>query len=98
MDRCPIWSLFNSLSKRWTLHILKSMSDGNKWFNEIKNSILWISSKILSERLVELENDWFIKREIINIKPIRVEYTFNQKWDSLQDVILYINNWALKNN
>lgn len=98
MNWCPIIFLLDVLSKRWTLHILKSISDWNSWFNDIKRSINWISSKILSERLTELENGLFIERKLINTKPIRVEYTFSKKWKSLEDVIKYINNWAIENN
>jgi len=98
MNWCPIIFLLDVLSKRWTLHILKSISDWNNWFNDIKRSINWISAKILSERLTELENQLFIERKLINTKPLRVEYTFSKKGKSLEDVIKYINNWAIENN
>lgn len=58
---------------------------------------LWMSAKILSERLKELENEWFIERKIINDRPISVEYTFTPKWESLQWVLMKVNDWAIQN-
>lgn len=98
MKNCPVTWVLNTLSKRWILHILNSMSIWNKWFNDIKRSILWISPKILSERLTDLENEWYIKREIVNQKPIRVEYIFTRKWESLEEVMKFISSWVLKND
>ena len=62
---CPIQSVFNFLSKRWMLLVLKSIHEGRETFSDVKKSLGLISSKILSERLSELEQEGYIIRLVI---------------------------------
>lgn len=80
---CPIRNIFNTLSKRWMLNILKTIHDGHVGFNQIKNSIPGITGKVLSERLTELTEEGILDRQIIQEKPIRVEYRFTPQGDKL---------------
>lgn len=89
---CPIRNIFNTLSKRWMLNILKSIHDGNYGFNQIKNAIPWITGKVLSERLTELTDEWILERNITQKKPIRVEYTFTRQWNKLWESIKMLND------
>lgn len=85
-NNCHILDLFNSLWKRWSLHILFYLSFWSKWFNELKRNIPQISSKVLSQRLLELEQDWFIIKNILSEKPFRVEYILTQKTKNLKEI------------
>lgn len=86
-EACPIKNIFNTLSKRWMLNILKAIYDGHTGFNQIKNKIPGITWKVLSERLNELTKEGILWRAIIQEKPIRVEYTFTEQWNRLSDSI-----------
>jgi DNA-binding HxlR family transcriptional regulator len=93
-ESCPVLGLMNTLSKRWVLHTIKTISEWKESFNEIKRSIPWISAKILSERLSELESEGFIVREVIEGKPIKIRYKFSERWNSLNQRIELLNQWA----
>ncbi|EKE30180.1 MAG: HxlR family transcriptional regulator [uncultured bacterium (gcode 4)] len=95
--KCPVMSVFWLLSKRWMLLILRSLNDWKETFGDIKRSLIWISSKILSERLSELQMEWYVDRVIIQEKPIKIRYSVTDKWKSLWDCIWEIDNWARLN-
>ena len=91
LNNCPILSLFNSLWKRWSIYILFHILISNKWFNELKKSIPEITSKVLSQRLFELEQDWFISKNILSNSPFRVEYSSTQKTKNLKKILEKLN-------
>jgi DNA-binding HxlR family transcriptional regulator len=93
---CPVTSLFNQISKMWVLQILRSIYLWNDTFNEIKKSLWNISSKTLSERLKELQENWFIDRKIISEQPIKITYTLSEKWISFSKETEKLNTWAAK--
>lgn len=76
---CPIQSVFNFLSKRWMLLVLKSIHEERETFGDIKRSLGSISSKILSERLSELEQEGYILRSVIDGKPVKIRYSITEK-------------------
>lgn len=79
MTSCPIQNVFNFLSKRWTLLILRSIREGTETFGDIKRSLGSISSRILSERLSELEQEGYIHRTVIDGKPVKIRYSISKK-------------------
>lgn len=95
--KCPVLNVFWFLSKRWMLLILKTIGEWKETFWDIKRSLYWISSRILSERLQELQNEGYIDRTIINEKPVKIRYSLTKKWESLWVCLGYIEEWA-KNN
>jgi DNA-binding HxlR family transcriptional regulator len=93
---CPVNSLFEKISKQWTLSILYQIWMWKKYFSQIKNSLEWISSRTLSLRLKDLQKEWFISRDIVSEQPIRIEYTFTEKWKSFQKELYKLWNWWKK--
>lgn len=93
---CKILWFFDFLSKKWVLLILKWLSEWATTFTDIKKYLWWINSKIISERLTELEEKKFIKREIISEKPIKIRYSLSEKWLSLSKELEIINDWVGK--
>lgn len=91
---CPVLGLMNTLSKRWVMHTLRVIAEWKENFNEIKRAIPGISAKILSERLTELEEEGFIIRKVIDGKPIKIQYSFTERWKSLNERIELLNEWA----
>lgn len=93
---CPIKSLFNDISKMWVLDILWVMYEWETWFNAIKTNIPGISSKVLSDRLKELQEKWFVDRNIISEQPVKIEYSLTKKWFSFTKETEGLNTWAEK--
>ncbi|MDD2487473.1 MAG: helix-turn-helix domain-containing protein [Candidatus Gracilibacteria bacterium] len=96
-NTCPVQSIFNFLSKRWMLLVLKSIIDGKNTFGDIKKGLGSISARILSERLTELQNENYIERTVIQEKPIKIRYTITEKGESLGDCLGTLDNWVREN-
>ena len=82
------------LAKRWTPLILYVLSERPRRFNEIAEQIQFVSDRMLSERLKELEAEGLIARRIFAEVPVRVEYSLTEKGRDLQPVFLAIGSWA----
>lgn len=95
-SHCPIMSVFTQLSKMWILAILLNITNWEKYFSSLKRSLEWISSRTLSLRLKELQENNFIKRTIVSEQPIRIEYTLSEKWKSFSWELNNLSEWAKK--
>jgi DNA-binding HxlR family transcriptional regulator len=84
------------LAKRWTPLILYVLSAQPRRFNEIAEQIQFVSDRMLSERLKELEAEGLIIRRIYAEVPVRVEYSLTDKGCDLQPVFMAIGTWASK--
>lgn len=84
------------LAKRWTPLILYVLSAQPRRFNEIAEQIQFVSDRMLSERLKELEAEGLIVRRIYAEVPVRVEYSLTDKGCDLQPVFMAIGAWASK--
>ena len=84
----------NILSKRWMGLIVKVLLDGPLRFHEMKSQIQWISDRVLSERLKELEDEGIVERRVYAETPVRVEYRLTDKGKALAPVIAAVEHWS----
>ncbi|MFZ2258333.1 MAG: helix-turn-helix domain-containing protein [Clostridiaceae bacterium] len=92
---CPKYEkLATFLGKRWTGLILRVLLEGEFRFSEILDSVHGLSSRLLTERLKEMEEAGIVLREVRNEYPIKVEYTLTQKGRSLAPVIKEMQAYA----
>lgn len=96
-DFCPFTELINFVSKKWMLMIIKSISDWCKSFSEIEKNLTWANPRIISNRLKELQDQWFLDKKILSKSPMKIIYCLTEKWDSLSKHIESISKWAKKN-
>ena len=96
VNSCPVNNLFLQLSKQWILLIFHNLAMWEKTFSWIKRSLPWISSRTLSLRLKDLQEIWFISRDIVQEQPIKIEYTLTEKWKSLTVELEKLSKWAQK--
>lgn len=90
---CPIEVTLGVIGKKWTVLIIRELFDGKKRFSEISAS-LPISSKLLTDRLKELEEHGIIDRTIFPEIPPRVEYTLTESGRSLSTVLTALREWG----
>lgn len=90
---CPIEVTLGVIGKKWTVLIIRELFDGKKRFSEISAS-LPISSKLLTDRLKELEEHGIIVRTIFPEIPPRVEYTLTESGRSLSTVLAALRDWG----
>ena len=84
---CPIYSTIEFCSRKWAMHILRCIADHKTMrFSEIQEALPEINSRMLSERLSELEQEGFIERTVIDEKPICIEYSITEKGADMRSV------------
>ncbi|MCF7926379.1 MAG: helix-turn-helix transcriptional regulator [Candidatus Izimaplasma sp.] len=81
------------LSKRWVGLIIHQLLDSSKRFSELEQEIT-VSSKVLSSRLKELEEQGIIYRDVYPERPVRIEYSLTKKGLGLAPVLDALHNWA----
>ncbi len=66
--------------RKWVVELMFVLSQkGTLRFNELKTSLEGISSRTLSKRLTELEDQGLIDRTLFDEMPVRVEYELTEK-------------------
>lgn len=92
---CPKYeALATFLGKRWTGLILRVLLEGDFRFSEILESVPGLSSRLLTERLKEMEAMGLVTREVKNEYPIKVEYNLTDKGQALKPIIDCMQNYA----
>jgi DNA-binding HxlR family transcriptional regulator len=84
-------SAWRILGKRWTLPILKIV--GSKQavrFNEIKKALAGISSTMLCERLLELEREGLLAK---NLYGSKIEYSLTSSARELEFILIKLDGW-----
>lgn len=96
-EGCEIQDIWGILGRRWSLLILKNLSNGHVVrFNELKRNLKGISSTVLSERLSELEQEGLIIKKIYAEVPLRVEYSLTSKTKDLEPILDSLSRWCDK--
>ena len=95
---CPVTSTATIIGKKWHPVIIHRLLDHNALgFNALKRDVDGISSKVLSDSLGDLERKQLVNREIVNEKPVRVEYSLTELGKSLEPVIIEMRDWGIEN-
>ncbi|MGS0972091.1 MAG: winged helix-turn-helix transcriptional regulator [Candidatus Izemoplasmataceae bacterium] len=93
-DICPKFEkAISLLSKRWVGLIVYQLLDEPKRFGDLQDEIK-LSSKVLSERLKDLEKEGIIMRNVYPETPVRIEYTLTDKGRTLKASLESIHQWA----
>ena len=93
---CPVLLTANIISGKWTLLILRDLSNGINRFSTLERSLAGISPKTLSERLKSLEEADIITRTAYPEVPPRVEYTLTPKGQDLIPFIDHMREYGTK--
>lgn len=85
------------LGGKWKLliiHYLSVRQTEINTFNKIENDIQGISAKILSKELKILEANHIVHREVMQTKPITVQYTVTAYGKETAPLIAALVNWG----
>ncbi len=72
---------------KWTILIIRDLSEGRSRFCELERSLEGISPRTLSLRLRALEEEGIVRRQTFPEVPPRVEYTLTDKGRALAPLI-----------
>jgi len=86
---------FSYLRKKWTIPIIKGLFCGCKNFKGFLELNPGLSSKVLSERLKELEENGVVEKIVLNSSSGQTEYYLTEKGHRLNRIIFEMFNFAL---
>lgn len=85
------------LGGKWRLlilHYLLLRREEKNTFKKIEKDISGISAKVLSKELKCLESNLLIRREVMDTKPVTVEYSITDYGTESKAVISTLVNWG----
>lgn len=91
---CNIAQALNIIGDRWTLLVIHEVLIGHSTFNQIKKSLVGISSKLLSDRLKYLEEQGLISSTLYSEHPPRYRYTITESGRDLEGVFHALVLWG----
>lgn len=97
MKCCPIDNTFKIIGKKFTIHILRNMTQLNQTrFNQFLDSVEGINPKSLSRRLREMEKDGLIEKKVHAGTPVKIEYFVTEKGESLKPILEQMAAFSIK--
>jgi DNA-binding HxlR family transcriptional regulator len=86
-DTCPVCRTAEIVCGKWTLLLIRDLSEGRSRFCELERSLQGISPRTLSLRLRALEEEGIVERDTYPEVPPRVEYQLTEKGRALLPII-----------
>ncbi len=93
---CPMVATIKLVEKKWTLLIIRELSQSNSRFCRLQKEIGNLNPRTLSSRLRELENEEIIYRHVKRETPPWVEYELTEKGRDLLSVLNAMGAWGEK--
>lgn len=91
---CPIEAALDVMGSKWKGVILYHLMHGTKRFSDLKRLIPYISQRILTLQLRQLENDSIIIRKVYPQVPPKVEYSFSPLGEKLVPILLTLQTFG----
>ena len=86
---------FDYLRRKWNIKIIKGLFCDCNHFKDFLEAHPDLSSKVLSERLKELELKGIIEKKVISSTPVQTEYYLTEKGRRLNKIIFELFDFAL---
>ena len=97
-DNCRVVAdVLARIGDKWTVYVVRLLSDGSMRFNEIKRAIPAISQRMLTLTLRGLERDGLVTRTIYPTIPPRVDYELTDLGRTLITTLMAMGEWAVSN-
>ena len=92
---CPVARTLDLIGDRWTLLIIRDLFLGKTRFAQFRKSTPAPPPKLLSDRLLRLEQHGLVERVVYSEHPLRAEYHLTPKGRTLHGVLREIVFWGL---
>jgi DNA-binding HxlR family transcriptional regulator len=97
--KCPLCEIMNVISKKWALLLINAIGNNTTIrFGELKRILKGINSKVLSDRLKEIQAAGIIHRKSYNEIPPRVEYFLTDSGKSFRKAMIPLMDWFYLNH
>nr|WP_245301497.1 helix-turn-helix domain-containing protein [Virgibacillus natechei] len=85
------------MGKKWNgqlIHYLSLCKDHTAHFSDIKRDLTGITSRALSMKLSELEEDELVEKLVETGSPVTISYELTEKGNSLAESLKPLQEWA----
>jgi DNA-binding HxlR family transcriptional regulator len=96
-SHCPTRQVLDRVADKWSVLIVRRLSDGTLRFAQLRRAVDGISQKVLTNTLRGLERDGIVTRRIYASVPPKVEYSLTTLGRSLCGLVEGICDWAEAN-
>jgi DNA-binding HxlR family transcriptional regulator len=94
-ESSPVAEVIELTSRKWTRAIIERLlAHGDLRYNELSEEIDGISDKVLSESLEAMEEYGLVERNVIDDRPVKVEYSLTEAGAALEEVIEAVADWT----
>lgn len=91
----PVADVIELNSRKWTRTVIERLlAHDSLRYNELRREIDGISDKMLSETLEDLQAHGLVRREVIDDRPVKVEYSLTPAGAALEAVIDAVADWT----
>ena len=92
--KCPLCETMNIISKKWALLLINAIGNNKSIrFGELKRVLKGINSKVLSDRLKDMEAVGLIHRKSFDEIPPHVEYSLMESGKSFRKAMIPLMDW-----
>ena len=96
-NECPAREILEHLTTKWSVLVLRCLSDGVHRFSELKQRIEGVSEKMLAQTLKVLEKDGFLIRTVYPVVPPKVEYQLTILGAQAAEKMTLLTGWLERN-
>jgi len=95
---CPVAKAIAVLQEKWVLHIVHTLLDGPRGFNELGREVGGCNPTTLTNRLARLEEVGLVRRTngVDGSESSRSRYALTSAGEGLSDVIEAIHAWSVR--
>ncbi len=91
---CPAHKALGLVADKWSLLVLLALLGGIKRHGVLKQKLVGITQKMLTQTLRRLERDGLVRRTEYAVVPPKVEYSLTPLGESLGGPIQALSAWA----
>ncbi|OTG99099.1 winged helix-turn-helix transcriptional regulator [Acinetobacter sp. ANC 4973] len=96
-SECPSREILEHLTTKWSVLVLRCLSDGIHRFSELRQRIDGVSEKMLAQTLKVLEKDGFLIRTVYPVVPPKVEYQLTLLGSQAAEKLNHLIGWIEHN-
>ena len=96
-NKCPSREILEHLTTKWSVLVLRCLSDGIHRFSELRQRIDGVSEKMMAQTLKVLEKDGFLIRTVYPVVPPKVEYQLTILGSQAAEKLNHLIGWIERN-
>lgn len=94
-DPCRTREVLDIVGDKWSLLVVRNLSQGPRRFTELKRAIDGISQRMLTVTLRSLERDGILTRTVRNVMPPHVSYELTPMGKTLRQATAPLLEWSI---